>query len=194
MKKITLILSFLILAFTVTAQADLKGLSVDDKAPNFSAIDQNGKKFNLKSQLKKGAVVMVFYRGQWCPYCNKQLKQLEDSLYMIVAKGASVVAITPEKPANVAKTIAKTKATFPVLYDDGLKIMKKYDVAFKVDDNTIERYKKFGVDFTEANGANNGANLPVPAVYIVKDGKVIFRYFDVDYRKRAYVVDILKHL
>ena len=72
--------------------------------------------------------------------------------------------------------------------------MKKYDVAFKVDDNTIERYKKFGVDFTEANGANNGANLPVPAVYIVKDGKVIFRYFDVDYRKRAYIVDILKHL
>ena len=86
MKKITLILSFLILAFTVTAQADLKGLSVDDKAPNFSAIDQNGKKFNLKSQLKKGAVVMVFYRGQWCPYCNKQLKQLEDSLYMILVK------------------------------------------------------------------------------------------------------------
>lgn len=194
MKKSTLILSFLLSVLFVAAQTDLKGLNVNDKAPNFSAIDQNGKKYNFKSQLKKGAVVMVFYRGQWCPYCNKQLKQLEDSLSMILAKGASVVAITPEKPENVAKTIAKTKATYPVLFDDGLKIMKKYDVAFKVDDNTIERYKKFGVDFTEANGINNGANLPVPAVYIVRDGKIIYKYFDVDYKKRASVVEILKYL
>ncbi len=194
MKKITLILSLLISVFSVTAQADLKGLSVNDKAPNFTSIDQNGKKFNLKSKLKKGAVVMVFYRGQWCPYCNKQLKQLEDSLSLILAKGASLVAITPEKPENVAKTIAKTKATYPVLFDDGLKIMKKYDVAFKVDDNTIERYKKFGIDFIEANGINNGANLPVPAVYIVRDGKIIYKYFDVDYKKRASVVEILKYL
>lgn len=194
MKKITLFLSFLISVFSVTAQADLKGLNINDNAPDFTAVDQNGKEFNLKSQLKKGAVVIVFYRGQWCPYCNKQLKQLEDSLSMILAKGASVVAITPEKPENVAKTITKTKATYPVLFDDGLKIMKSYDVLFKVDDITIERYKKFGIDFAEANGTINGANLPVPAVYIIKDGKVIFRYFDVDYKKRAYVVDILKYL
>ena len=194
MKKITLIISFLVLVFSVFAQTDLKGLNINDKAPDFTATDQNGKEFNLNNQLKKGAVVLVFYRGQWCPYCNKQLKQLEDSLSMILAKGASVVAITPEKSENVAKTITKTKATYPVLFDDGLKIMKNYDVAFKVDDNTIERYKKFGIDFTEANGSNNGANLPVPAVYIVKDGKIVFRYFDIDYRKRAYVVDILKYL
>jgi len=194
MKKITLFLSFLISVFSVTAQADLKGLNINDNAPDFTAVDQNGKEFNLKSQLKKGAVVIVFYRGQWCPYCNKQLKQLEDSLSMILAKGASVVAITPEKPENVAKTITKTKATYPVLFDDGLKIMKSYDVVFKVDDITIERYKKFGIDFAEANGTINGANLPVPAVYIVKNGKVIFRYFDIDYKMRAYVVDILKYL
>ena len=194
MKKITLFLSFLISVFSVTAQADLKGLNINDNAPDFTAVDQNGKEFNLKSQLKKGAVVLVFYRGQWCPYCNKQLKQLEDSLSMILAKGASVVAITPEKPENVAKTITKTKATYPVLFDDGLKIMKSYDVLFKVDDITIERYKKFGIDFAEANGTINGANLPVPAVYIVKNGKVIFRYFDIDYKMRAYVVDILKYL
>lgn len=171
-----------------------KGLNVNDKAPAFAATDQNGKVFDLNDQLKKGDVVLVFYRGQWCPYCNKQLKSLEDSLSLIMAKGATLVAITPEKPENISKTIEKTKAAYPILFDDGLKIMKSYDVAFAVDDKTVEKYKGYGIDFSQANG-NNGANLPVPAVYIInKEGKIIYRYFDADYRFRASVAEILAHL
>ncbi|MFX6435367.1 redoxin domain-containing protein, partial [Acinetobacter baumannii] len=94
---------------------------------------------------------------------NKQLKAIQDSLSMIVGKGASLIAISPEKAENVAKTIAKTNATYPIIFDDGLQIMNLYKVAFKVDDATVARYKTFGVDFNEANGSN-GAVLPVPAV------------------------------
>jgi len=119
-------------------------------------------------------VVVVFYRGQWCPYCNKQLNALQDSLGFIKGKGATLIAVSPEKPANISKTVAKTKATYSVLFVDGLKIMKSYDVAFKVDSTTIEKYKKFGIDFYDANGSN-GATLPVPAVYIInKDGIILF--------------------
>jgi peroxiredoxin len=193
MKQFALV-SLLLLSIGSMAQEAPKGLTVQAKAPDFSAKDQTGTTINLKDQLKKGSVVLVFYRGQWCPHCNKQLSKLEDSIQLIKAKGASLIAITPEKQENIRKTIAKTKATYPILFDEGLQIMKKYEVAFAVDNTTIERYKKYGIDFNEINGAN-GANLPVPAIYVInKEGVIVFRHFDPDYRNRATVQEILKYL
>jgi len=194
MKKLLLLTVVLFQSLAMMAQDEPKGLQVNNKAPDFIAKDQNGKNVSLKDELKKHAVVLIFYRGQWCPYCNKQLKQLEDSLSLIKAKGAKLIAVTPEQPQNITKTIIKTKASYSILHDDGLKIMKLYDVAYAVDANNIEKYKKYGIDFIEANGSN-GANLPVPAVYIInKQGKIVYKYFDTDYRKRASVTDILAHL
>jgi peroxiredoxin len=194
MKKFAALCMLIFQLVSATAQNIPKGLNVNDNAPDFTAKDQNGKTVSLKEELKKGAVVIVFYRGQWCPYCNKQLKKLEDSLSFIMSKGAALITITPEKPENIVKTIAKTKATYSILSDDGLAIMKRYDVAFSVDAATTEKYKKYGIDFTEANGSN-GAMLPVPAVYVInKEGKIVFRHFDPDYRNRASVQDILAHL
>jgi len=193
MKKL---LAFLLICCSgeIYAQAYPAGLNVNDKAPDFTSVDQNGKKVNLKKHLKKGSVVLVFYRGEWCPYCNKQLKQLEDSISFIKAKGAAVFAITPELPENITKTISKTNASYPVLSDIGLKIMKLYKVDFQVDDNTIERYKGNGIDFLKVNGSN-GAKLPVPAVYVInKSGKITYKYFDINPKKRSGIKDILDHL
>ena len=195
MKKVISGLAALFFSILLFAQTSPKGLNVNDKAPEFSAKDQNGKMISLKNELKNGSVVLVFYRGQWCPYCNRALKQLEDSLQQIKAKAATVLTVTPEKQENISKTIAKTNSTFSILHDEGLQIMKLYDVAFKVDDKTIETYKKYGIDFNEANGDINGANLPVPAVYVInKEGKIVYKFFDVDYRKRSSVKEILEHL
>jgi peroxiredoxin len=194
MKKILFSALLLIPVMMGIAQTLPAGLQSGTIAPEFSAKDQNNKWVSLQASLKKGPVVLVFYRGQWCPYCNKQLKQLEDSLSLITNKGAQVFAITPERPENILKTITKTKASYPILYDDGLKIMKQYAVAYEVDKPTIDKYKKYGIDFTEANGSN-GASLPVPAVYIInKEGKIIFRHFDPDYRYRASIQEMLAHL
>ncbi len=185
----------LLFSMVATAQNSPKGLLLNEQAPDFSSSDQYGKPISLSNELKKGAVVLVFYRGQWCPYCNKALKQLEDSLSFIKEKGASVITITPEKPAYINQTISKTKASYSILHDEGLSIMKKYDVVFQVDDKTIEAYKKYGIRFTEVNGESNGANLPVPAVYVInKQGKIVYRYFDKDYRKRSSIREILAHL
>ena len=193
MKKI-LFLLLIVCNLQSYSQTYPGGLNIKDNAPDFSATDQTGKRINLKKQLKKGSVVLVFYRGQWCPYCNKQLKQLEDSITLIKAKGATVLAITPEMPENISKTIQKTKVSYPVLYDEGLKIMNAYKVAFRVDDKTVEKYKGYGIDFLKANG-NNGANLPVPAVYVInKKGKIVYKFFDVNYTKRSSIKDILDHL
>lgn len=195
MKKLLVSVFLSLAAISMNAQDDPKGLDVNDTAPDFTAKDKDGNSINLKDQLKKGAVVLVFYRGQWCPYCNKQLKKLEDSLSLIADKGASLIAVTPEKPESIAETIEKTKATYPILFDDGLKIMKSYDVSFAVDEKTIGKYKGYGIDFIKANGETNGANLPVPAVYVINmEGKIVFRHFDKNYTKRASVAEIIDHL
>jgi peroxiredoxin len=194
MKSLYIIIVNLLLSLAVIAQAAPQGIRVNDKAPDFIAKDQNGKNISLKNELKKGAVVVVFYRGQWCPYCNRQLKALQDSLSFIKEKGATLIAVSPEKPSNISKTIDKTKATYPILFDDSLKIMKSYDVAYRVDNTNIKKYKKFGIDFYDVNGSN-GATLPVPTVYIInKEGVIIFKHFDPDFRKRVSVQDILLHL
>ena len=161
MKKLALT-SFLAIFIFVNSNAQTNpiGLKVNDKAPEFSAKDQNGKTISLQNELKNGKVVLIFYRGQWCPYCNKELKGMQDSLSFITSKGAVVVAVTPELPENISKTIGKTNASYSILSDDGLKIMKAYDVAYAVDPALNEKYKGYGIDLMKANGAN-GANLPI---------------------------------
>jgi peroxiredoxin len=198
MKKATFLFSILLtitsIVFAQTATIYPEGLKVGDAAPMFTAKNQNGKTVNLKQALKNGPVVMLFYRGQWCPYCNKQLSHFADSLQMLTAKGATILAITPETGENVQKTIEKTKASFPVLEDEGMAIMKQYKVNYAVDENTITKYKGYGIDFDNANGTN-GANLPVPATYIIgKNGIVKYVFFNTDYRKRASVLEILNNL
>lgn len=181
------------LSFALAQEAP-EGLFIGSKAPDFKAKDQSGNEVRLKELLKKGKVVLVFYRGQWCPYCNKALSRLQDSLRFITDKGASLIAVSPEKEDNVSKTVEKTKASYPVLHDKDLKIMKAYDVEFEVPENTVTRYRNAGIDIDKNNG-NNGNYLPVPAVYVIdKESTIIYRFFEADYKKRPNVADLLKYL
>lgn len=194
MKHLSLltVIAFTLFSFTLISQP--AGLKIGDLAPNFSGRNQQGKEIHLKESLKSGPVVLLFYRGEWCPYCNRQLKTLQDSLKLITDKGATVVAITPENTDNRNKTIEKTNASFNILSDDHSKIMNAYHVTFQLDEKTTQAYKGYGIILSERNGTN-GNDLPVPAVYIIsKDGKISYRFFDTDYTKRASVKEIVNHL
>lgn len=190
---------FLFVLLSVTglvsfAQEKPEGLFINSKAADFKATDQNGTEIVLKDLRKKGPVVIMFYRGYWCPYCNKALKRINDSLQLIKDKGATLIAITPEGKQGVDSTIAKTGATFSIITDEGMKISTNYGVNFKVDERTVGRYKNAGIDLLALNHQKD-AVLPVPAVYIInRDGAVTFRYFNEDYRKRIAVKDILQAL
>ena len=176
------------------AQEAPEGLFIGSKAPDFKGKDQNDKDIKLKDLLKKGKVVLVFYRGQWCPYCNRQLSALQDSLQQIIDKGATLLAISPEKTEMIDKTVEKTKAEYSILHDKDLKIMKAYDVDFEVPENTVTRYRNSGLDLEKLNG-ENGTNLPVPAVYIIDmESTITYRFFDKDYKKRPSVKEILGNL
>jgi peroxiredoxin len=121
MKKLILLPLFVLSVGLIMAQEAPEGLFLNSKAPDFKGKDQNGADVRLKDLLKKGKVVLVFYRGEWCPYCNKNLKRLEDSLQLIKDKGATVIAVTPEQPESIAKTIEKTKAEYSILHDVDLR-------------------------------------------------------------------------
>src|SRR6185436_15461004 len=152
MHKLFFFLPLLCLHIILCAQEKPEGLFINSKAPDFKATDQNGNEIRLKDVLKDSIVVLIFYRGEWSPYCIKYLKTFEDSVHAIKNKGARLMAITPEKPEFISKTIEKTKASYPLLYDKEMKIMKAYAVAFEVDEKTVSRNKNANIDLATANG------------------------------------------
>ena len=192
MKKYIYAILLMSLSLAGLAQS---GLKKGAEAPGFTVADNSGKTLDLKSLIKNHkAVMLFFYRGQWCPYCNKHIKQLQDSLRLLTEKGVYVIGVTPESSENINKTIDKTHASFSLVHDEGYKIMKAYDVDYTVDDALNAKLKGYGVDLEKNNG-NTDHVLPVPATYVIShSGKIIFVHFDKDYTKRASVSDIIKVL
>lgn len=184
---------FLGFSLTAFAQEPIE-LAIGSDAPIINSKNHLGKAYSLESALQDGPVVVVFYRGHWCPYCNKHMSAIQDSLHMITDLGASVIAITPQMSEFVEKTVRKTKASFTIIPDEGHRIMDDWKVTFRMDDKMYKRYKSYGIRVNE-NAGNEDRALPVPATYIVgKDGKVAGSYFDTDYKGRMPVKDMLKVL
>lgn len=172
-----------------------EGLRTGLKAPAFTAKDDAGKTVSLNTLLQDGPVVLFFYRGEWCPVCKRYLKQYRDSLDMVVARGAHVVAVTPETVENVERTREKTGFRFTVVSDPDRSIMKNYGVLFRVTEPYRKKIKlAFRDDIAEVNG-DTEAWLPVPATYIInRKGIITARYFNPDYRDRSSVKWMLDHL
>jgi len=183
-----------ILSLNTFAQKTESSLQLGQKAPDFEAFDQNGSKFISSNILKEKQLIVVFYRGQWCPFCNRHLSELQDHLEDFKKAGAQIVAISPEKTENISKTIEKTKAEFPVLWDKDNSIMEAFGVDFVLAKNLQEKYKEYGVDLIRDNG-NSSQTLPVPATFVIgRNGKIKYMQYDPDYKNRSSAKDILEQL
>jgi peroxiredoxin len=171
------------------------GLKTGAKAPEFTANDVNGHAISLSNELKNGPVVIIFYRGEWCPVCNRYLSNFQDSLSYIIDTGAKVLAVTPEMPVNANKMIKKTGATFTVIPDPTEEIMQSYDVRFNVTEAYQEKIRTALEADIATNNGKDEARLPVPATFIIsQDGIIVYRQFNLDYHVRASVKDIIDHL
>lgn len=161
-----------------------KALNVGDIAPNFKLNNALGKEVELYDYLEKGKVVLTWYRGGWCPYCNLTLHQLQQELPNFKANGANLLALTPELPDKSLSTSDKHNLEFEVLSDLHNQVAKKYGIVFKLTDDVASIYNK-SFDMNSHNGDKSN-ELPLAATYIInKDGKIAYAFLDVDYRNRA---------
>lgn len=171
------------------------GLTVNTPAPEFAETDEEGHAVSLTELLKKGPVVLIFYRGYWCPVCARYLKQYNDSLQLITGKGATLVAVTTEGGEGVEKTREKTKVKFHIISDKDGSIARNYGVNFTVTDAYQNKINTMLHADIAANSAYGKPELPVPATYIInQQGVIVYRQFDPDYKNRASVQEILEHL
>lgn len=173
------------------------GLKLGSTAPDFTLPNAYGKQVTLSHALKKGPVVLVFYRGAWCPFCNLHLHALQKSLPVFKNYNAQLITITPQKPDKSVMQLNKDKFEFEVLSDLDSTAMKAYNMLYKLDDELVRVYKKHGLDVEDFNGKGRNV-LPVPGTFII-DMKGIIRgvHADVNYKERmepAAIIEILKTL
>lgn len=172
-----------------------KALQVGDEAIDFYLPDQNTNKVRLTQLLAKGPVVLTFYRGSWCPYCNLQLKSLEQNIDAIHELNASLVAISPQVPDPVLDKNEIQTVNFSVLSDQDASTAKLYGVSWQVPDFLLAHLRNDRNLDLESLNNGNGSVLPVPATYVIsKEGKIVWRYLDIDYRQRAETSEIIEAL
>ncbi|MEQ8218329.1 MAG: peroxiredoxin-like family protein [Arenibacter sp.] len=145
----------------------VKGLSEGDKAPDFSLPNALGKKITLSDTLKSGIVIIKFYRGEWCPICNLDLREIQNHLQQIKSLGASLIAISPQKPDDALTAVQKNELEFEVLSDVDQKVIKVYNLQFDPGEDYHQRR-----DLTLLNGGGL-KTLPVPATFIVNTNQII---------------------
>lgn len=169
-------------------------IAVGDQVPQFTLPDALGSKVSLAAILAQGPAVITFYRGGWCPYCSLALQALQQILPEITARGATLVAISPQTPDSSLSTNDKLELAFPVLSDEGNDVAKSLGLLFTVPETLRQTYRGFGIDIPTSNG-DDSFSLPVPATYVVGiDGRVVWRFVDPDYTKRAEPSDIVAAL
>ncbi len=179
----------------VTSSGAALGLVVGDIAPEFTLNDAVGNPVVLADLLAKGPVVLTFYRGEWCPYCNLQLRSLQEALPEITSTGATLVAVSPQAPDHGLTMTEKHELTFPVLSDLDQAVSKSYKVMFHVTGELEDlQVNVFQSDPAKQN-ANGQRTLPVPSTFIIdRDGTVRFASVDADWRVRVEPADVIAAL
>lgn len=171
-----------------------QALGEGDTMPAFSLADAHGKTVAGADLLADGPVVLVFYRGAWCPFCNLYLQSLQGYLLQFREQGASLVAISGENPDNTLTVEQKNELTFTVLSDPNFDVARSFGIVYEMPEVTNDAILKLGFDLTEYYGTAK-AELPLSATYVIdRDGSIVYAFLDPDYKKRAEPADLLQAL
>jgi peroxiredoxin len=159
-------------------------INVGDLAPDFTLPNARGGEQRLGDALAQGPVVLNFYRGGWCPFCNLEFRALQQRLPEMQALGARLIGISPETPDNSLATAEKHALQFDVLSDVGNQVAGQYGLEMVVDEAVRPLYLEWGLDIPAANGDDSYV-LPIPATYVLdRDGTVRAAYVDKNYTSR----------
>jgi peroxiredoxin len=167
---------------------------VGDKAELFELPDASGKNVKLADLLAKGPVVLTWYRGGWCPFCNIALHGMVEAEPTIRGLGATLVAISPETPDSAAETVKADDLKFEVLSDRGNRVARQYRIVYTVPDKVLGAMKSHKVDLEKRNGDASG-ELPLAVTYVIDQDRTIrWAFVSADYRKRAEPSDVIAAL
>jgi peroxiredoxin len=159
-------------------------LAVGSKVPKVNVKTIEGKSIALPKLLAAQPTVLIFYRGGWCPFCNRQMSGLQSIEGDLKKLGYRIIAVSPDRAEELKKSLGKNKLTYQLLSDSPMDAAKAFGVAFKVDDGVLTKYKGFGIDLEAASGEKHHY-LPVPSVFLIgADGVIQFRSFNPDYKVR----------
>ena len=154
------------------------------KIPEVMVKNMEGHNVDLYELISQKPTVLIFYRGGWCPYCNKHMAQLQQAEKKLVEMGYQILAISPDQPKYLKQSMGKHDLDYTLLSDSPMEAAKAFGLAFKLDDATLERYKEYDLDLAERSGYNHHL-LPVPAVFLVDtSGMIHFQYVNPDYKTR----------
>ena len=169
-------------------------LQIGQKVENFSLANHNGENIELADLLKKGPVIISFYRGSWCPYCNLELKALNDYLPQFKTQSAQLIAISPQLPDETLSTAQKNDLEFDVLCDVSNKVAEQFGLLFTLDERIQALYTQFGIDFEHYYG-DKSFKLPLPATYVInQEGVITYAFLSEDYTLRAEPIDVMTAL
>ncbi len=183
-------------SFAELTQSDVakNALTVGDQAHDFALSNATGDVISLFEYLKKGPVVLNFYRGGWCPYCNLEFKALNENLSKMKALGATLIGVSPETPDTSMSTVEKHQLKFEVLSDVGNEVANSYGLVMTVSENMRPHYQEWGFDIPKFNG-DDSYQLPVPATYVIAtNGTIKTCFVNKDYTQRMEPEDIIAAL
>ena len=169
-------------------------LQVGDYIPNMTLQNNNGYNTLLSDLIKQNFLILNFYRGGWCPYCNMELREYERLRETFNKLDTDIIGISAEIPELVNQTIDKNTLSFPVLTDIDAELMKVIGIVFPLDEASKKEFKNFGMDFIKIHD-NSNFELPVPAIYVInKDMQIVYTHFEENYMTRLEPTELLKKL
>jgi peroxiredoxin len=181
MKKLLMLIA---LSAATVAFAEVKPLMIGQPIPEVPLTTVDGEKFNLPAAAKEQPLVLIFYRGGWCPYCNAHLGQLQEIDPQLRELGYRIIAISPDRSEKMAESLDKVKMSYTLLSDSSMKAAKAFGIAFEVGAPMLKKLDSYNIDIEDASGEKHHL-LPVPAVFIVgTDGLIDFSYANPDYKTR----------
>jgi len=178
----------------IASGAAHKALKAGDHLPKFTLSDPDSNPVSSAGLLAHGPLVISFYRGVWCPYCNMELQALQNALPKFEALGARLVAISPQNPVNSRKSVRQNKLTFPILSDPHNDVAAAFGLRFEMPEYLVELYKSLKNDLPAFNG-DPSWTLPMPARYVIgQDGVILYAEVKPDYTRRPEPEDMLPTL
>jgi peroxiredoxin len=177
-----------------TQNIENESIKIGNIVTPFTLLNTQNQLIHSKDILKKGKTILAFYRGSWCPYCNLELRELQNNIAKITDKNATLLAISPQSPDHSKALTENHELTFEVLTDKNNRLAKQLGISFKLQEFALPTYQAIGINLEEFN-QNDENTLPIPAVFVIDtNGAVVYKFIDTDYRNRLDIDELIQSL